>query len=42
LLKVDENAMLAEILPEVRELVETGMLLAESTTFTGRTHVPPT
>lgn len=42
LLEVDEDAMLAEILPEVRELVETGMLLAESTTFTGRTHVPPT
>ena len=42
LLEVDEDAMLAEILPEVRELVETEMLLAESTTFTGRTHVPPT
>ena len=42
LLEADEKAMLAEILPEVRELVETGMLLAESTTLTGRAHVPPT
>ena len=42
LLEVDEVAMLAEILPEVRELIETGMLLVESTAFTGRAHVPPT
>jgi len=33
---------MAEILPEVRELVETGMLCVESTTLTGRAHVPPT
>ena len=42
LLEADEEATLAEILPELRELVETAMLLAESTTLTGRAHVPPT
>jgi len=42
LIEVDEDAMSAEILPELRELVETGMLLAKSTTLTGRAHVPPT
>ncbi len=42
LLQLEEEALIAEILTEVRELVETGMLLAESTTLTGRAHVPPT
>ena len=42
LLELEEEALIADILTEVRELVETGMLLAETTTLTGRAHVPPT
>ncbi len=42
LLELEEQTLIAEILTEVRELVETGVLLAEPTILTGRAHVPPT